>query len=105
MSDRQHHDETRASPTRPARRVTPVNRSEHLREIPPSGPDYQRLYPRRSDAESINRALDDSCWLGRAHSVGPARQLLNLIGYAFAVNSLALHRHRRVLAPPGQLAA
>ena len=81
------------------------NRSEHLRPIPPSDSDYQRLYPRRSDAESINRALDDSCWLGRAHSVGRARQLLNLIGYALAVNSLALHRHRRVLAPPGQLAA
>ena len=30
---------------------------------------------------------------------------LNLIGYAIAVNSLALHRHRRTLAPPEQLAA
>ena len=81
------------------------NRAEHLRPIPPSDPDYQRLYPRRSDAESINRALDDSSWLGRAHSAGRDRQLLNLIGYAIAVNSLALHRHRRVVAPPGQLAA
>lgn len=81
------------------------NRAEHLRAIPPSDPDYQQLYERRSDAESINRAFDDTCWLGRAHSAGRDRQLLNLIGYAIAVNSLALHRHRRTLAPPGQLAA
>lgn len=81
------------------------NRTEHLRAIPPGDPDYQRLYARRADAESINRALDDTCWLGRAHSAGRERQLLNLLGYAIAVNSLALHRHRRALAPPGQLAA
>jgi hypothetical protein len=81
------------------------NRAEHLRAIPPSDPEYQRLYSRRSDAESINRALDDSSWLGRAHSAGRDRQLLNLLGYALAVNSIALHRHRRVAAPPGQLAA
>jgi hypothetical protein len=81
------------------------NRAEHLRAIPPSDAEYQRLYSRRSDAESINRALDDSSWLGRAHSAGRDRQLLNLLGYAIAVNSIALHRHRRVLAPPGELAA
>jgi hypothetical protein len=81
------------------------NRAEHLRPIPPSDPEYAALYARRSDAESINRALDDTSWLGRAHSVGRGRQLLNLIGYAIAVNSLALHRYRRTAAPPGQLAA
>ena len=81
------------------------NRAEHLRAIPPSDPDYQRLYSRRSDAESINRALDDSSWLGRAHSAGRDRQLLNLIGYAIAVNSLALHRHRRVARTTRPLAA
>jgi hypothetical protein len=37
--------------------------------------------------------------------VGRERQLVNLIGYALAVNSLALHRHRQTLAPPGELAA
>lgn len=75
------------------------------RAIPPSDPEYRQLYSRRSDAESINRALDDSSWLGRAHSKGRDRQLLNLLGYAIAVNSIALHRHRRVAAPPGELAA
>jgi hypothetical protein len=81
------------------------NRCEHLRPIPPSDPEYPALYHRRSDAESINRALDDSSWLGRAHSVGRDRQLLNLLGYAIAVNSLTLHRHQAGAAPPNEIAA
>jgi hypothetical protein len=39
-------------------------------------------------------------WLGRAHSIGHARQHLNLLGFALTVNSLALHRHRRHRAEP-----
>jgi hypothetical protein len=72
-----------------------LNRTENLRPIPPGDPDFERLFPRRNDAESINRHLDDTMWLGRAHSIGHARQYLNLIGFALTVNSLALHRHRR----------
>ena len=79
------------------------NRTENVRPIPPSDPDFARLYPRRADAESINRNLEDTLWLGRAHSIGHARQHLNLLGYALMVNGLALHRHRRRL--PEQLAA
>jgi hypothetical protein len=71
------------------------NRTENVRAIPPSDPDFARLYPRRNDSESINRNLEDTLWLGRAHSVGHARQLLNLLGYALMVNGLALHRHQR----------
>jgi hypothetical protein len=70
------------------------NRTENVRPIPADDPDFQGLFRRRNDAESINRALDDSLWLRRAHSVGHRRQLLNLIGYAVMVNSLALDRHR-----------
>jgi hypothetical protein len=81
------------------------NRAEHLRPITPSDPEYQHLYARRNDAESINRALDDSSWLARAHSAGRDRQLLNLLGYAIAVNSIALDRHRKTNAPPTALAA
>ena len=81
------------------------NRTEHVRPIPPADPDYQRLYPRRADSESINRALDDSLWLGRAHSVGGRRQLVDLLGFAIAVNSVALYRARHSKVPPGQLAA
>ncbi len=61
----------------------------------PPDPDFARLYPRRNDSESINRNLEDTLWIGRAHSIGHARQLLNLLGYALMVNGLALHRHQR----------
>jgi hypothetical protein len=74
-----------------------LNRTENVRVIAPTDADFARLYPRRNDAESINRNLDDTLWLGRAHSVGHQRQLLNLLGYALMVNGLALHRHRRRL--------
>jgi hypothetical protein len=36
------------------------NRTENVRPIPPSDPDFTRLYPRRNDAESINRNIEDS---------------------------------------------
>ena len=72
-----------------------LNRTENVRPIPPADPDFERLFPRRNDAESINRHLDDTIWLGRAHSIGHDRQHLNLLGYALIVNALALHRHRR----------
>jgi hypothetical protein len=39
-------------------------------------------------------------WLGRAHSIGHARQHLNLIGCALAVNSVAIHEHRRRRTEP-----
>jgi hypothetical protein len=75
------------------------NRTENVRPIPPTDPDFARLYPRRLDAESINRGIDDSLWIGRAHSLGHARQHLNLLGYALMVNALALHRHRKKREP------
>ena len=77
-----------------------MNRTENLRPIPPGDPAFERLFPRRYDAESINRHLDDTMWLGRADSIGHAHQLLNLLGFALTVNSLALHRHREREAPP-----
>ena len=85
-------------------RARKLNRTENLRPIPASDPDFARLYPRRNDAESINRDLDDTLYLRRAHSVGHARQHLNLLGYALVVNAVALHRHQRNRAPD-QLAA
>jgi Uri superfamily endonuclease len=72
-----------------------LNRTENVRPIAATDPDFAELYPRRNDAESINRNLDDTLWLRRAHSIGHDRQLLNLLGYALMVNGLALHRYRR----------
>ena len=37
--------------------------STNLRPIAPGDPDFARLYPRRNDAESINRDLDDTLYL------------------------------------------
>lgn len=88
-----------ATPKSPAsvRTTTPkrttFNRAENIRQIPPGDPDYERLKGRRSDAEAANRQIDDDLYLRRAHSVGTYRQLLDLIGFAFAQNSLARHRH------------
>ena len=76
------------------------NRAENVRQIPPGDPDFEILYRRRNDAESINRHLDDTLWLRRAHSVGNQRQLLNMITYALGVNALSMHVHRSGLAPP-----
>jgi len=76
------------------------NRAENVRQIPPGDPDFETLYKRRNDAESINRHLDDTLWLRRAHSVGARRQLLNLITYAIGVNAMSVHVHRHGLAPP-----
>jgi hypothetical protein len=71
------------------------NRTGNVRLIPPSDPDFKGIYGRRSDSESINRRLEDTLYLGRAHSVGHARQHVNLLGYALMVNSLALHEHQQ----------
>ena len=77
------------------------NRTENVRPIAAGDPDFKKLYARRSDSESINRGLEDTLYLNRAHSVGHARQHVNLLGYALMVNSLALqeHRRRKKLAP------
>jgi hypothetical protein len=71
------------------------NRTENVRPIPPSDPDFARLYARRNDAESINRNLEDTLFLGRAHSLGRLRQQVDLIGYALLVNGMTVLRHER----------
>ena len=83
-----------------ADRAQGFNRTEYVRAIPPSDPDFKALYGRRADAESINRGLEDSLYLRRAHSVGHARQALNLLGYALMVNSLAVRQHLQQATVP-----
>lgn len=73
------------------------NRTENVRPIPPSDPDFPALYSRRNDSESLNRALDDTMFLGRAHSLGHARQQVEVLGWALLVNALTLSRHRQAL--------
>jgi hypothetical protein len=76
------------------------NRAENVRQIPPGDPGFEVLYRRRNDAESINRHLDDTLWLRRAHSIGNRRQLLNMVTYALGVNASSMHVRRQGLAPP-----
>ena len=90
----------------PLERVRTHRNPENIRQIPQADPEFKRRYRRRNDAESINRALDDTLWLRRAHSAGHERQHLNLLTYALTVNSLALWRHHaRQGDPPLPLAA
>jgi hypothetical protein len=81
-----------------------LNRSENLRQIAPNDLDFKRLYGRRSDAESINRALDDTLWLRRAHSKGAARRAFNLLGFAIVTNAVACYLHERRRSPEGNAA-
>jgi hypothetical protein len=70
------------------------NRTENVRPIPPSDPDFPRLYGRRNDSESLNRSLEDTLFLGRAHSLGWRRQQVEMLGWAVLVNALTMARHR-----------
>ena len=62
--------------------------------IPPSDPDFPRLYGRRNDSESLNRSLEDTLFLGRAQSLGWRRQQVEMLGWAVMVNALTMARHR-----------
>jgi hypothetical protein len=42
-----------------------------------------------------HRNLEDTLFLGRAHSVGRVRQQVDLIGYALLMKGLTLIRHGR----------
>lgn len=71
-----------------------LNRAENLRAIPPGDPDFDALYARRPDAESLNRSLEDSLFLKKAHSVGHLGQEADLLGFALMINSTTLAQHR-----------
>jgi hypothetical protein len=71
-----------------------INRTENLRPIPEGSEDFKRLFPLRSDAESINRGIEDSLWINRASAKGWRRQLVDLLGYARLVNALTFARCR-----------
>ena len=48
----------------------------------------------RNDTESINRAIEDTLCIGRAHSLRQAAQLADLLGFALLVNARPRARHR-----------
>jgi hypothetical protein len=57
-------------------------------------PDFQGLFRRRNEAESLNRGIEDSLYWRRAHSVGAVAQEADLLGFALGLNALSWHRHR-----------
>jgi hypothetical protein len=57
-----------------------LNRPENLRAILPGDPDFGHLYALRGDAESLNRNLEDSLYLKKAHGLGHFRQEADLLG-------------------------
>jgi hypothetical protein len=79
-------------------------RTENIRAIAPTDPDFKKIYARRNNSESINRGLDDTLWLTRAHSIGHLRQTVNLLGHALMVNGLTLLEHHRRREPLEQAA-
>jgi hypothetical protein len=80
-------------------------RAENVRQVPPGDPDYERVKGRRSDAESMNRQIDDDLYLRRAVSIGAKGQLFDLICHAFVINSVARARHRNDGRPPNRAVA
>jgi len=77
----------------------PVHQGRERPADPTWRPRSRTLYQRR-DAESVNRHLDDTLWLRRAHSVGSRRQSLHLITYVIGVNAMSMHVHHQDPAPP-----
>jgi hypothetical protein len=43
---------------------------------------FPRLRGRRNDSELLDRALEDTLFLGRAHSLGWRRQQVEMLGWA-----------------------
>jgi len=56
-----------------------------------------RLYGRRNDSESLNRSLEDTLFLGRAHSLGWRRQKVEMLGWAVMVNALTMAATERAV--------
>ena len=69
------------------------------------GSKFDPLMGLWSDSESLNHGLEDTLFIGRAHSVGKARQLVDLIGFATGVNAIAVYRAAKREAPPSQATA
>lgn len=63
--------------------------------MPPGDPDYERLAPRRQNAEAINNRVNAAQYRERAHGYGAKRQLLRLLGFAILETSKPVWYHQR----------
>ena len=55
--------------------------------------DFSRLCGRRNDSESLNGSVEDTPFLGGAHSLGWRRQQVEMLGWAVMVKRLTMARH------------
>jgi hypothetical protein len=75
-------------------------RTAHVRAIGPANPDFEIYRQMRGDSESLNRTIEDSLYRHhRAHSVGWARQEVDMLGLAALINALTRERMRRQRLP------
>jgi hypothetical protein len=75
-------------------------RTAHVRAIGPANPDFAIYRQMRGDSESLNRTIEDSLYRHhRAHSVGWARQQVDMLGLASLINALTRERMRRQRLP------
>lgn len=63
------------------------HRAERLQQIPESTLTHQRLYPYRSDSESVHSQFDRSMWNNRMISYGLERQKVFALGFAISQNA------------------
>lgn len=70
-----------------------TRRTQVLRPIPASDPDFGRIFGCREDVEAMHRHLKERLWCGRARRKGLLAQQLNLQAYQFRTNLVALVAH------------
>jgi hypothetical protein len=67
------------------------NTAERVRQHPPDSSVYQQMYGRREEAESTNNIIDRTLYGGRMIAHTANRQLLVMLGFMLARNTLARH--------------
>lgn len=80
-----------------ADRKMKINRSERLRSLPETDPDFDDAYAIRNMAEAVNAMFKATLKRGRARSLGAQANLLDWLGFALLRNAVARHRHRTAL--------
>lgn len=70
------------------------NRSENVRQVAYHAEQYSQIRSRVSDAESINRAINDALPLKRARSFGYRGVLANALSHALIMNSVSRARYQ-----------
>lgn len=80
------------------------NRSEYLRVMPPSDPDYIRVYRMRADTESLNKQFERAFYNRRLPGWGLHNQTAIVLMVAIAQNAWARHTWQQEIdrqqAPP-----